>query len=143
MNIIERYTTYSEAETEALGATVAQTLTAGDVLLFHGGLGMGKTAFVRGLAAGLGYRGDVSSPTFTILNEYRGGRLNLCHVDAYRLSSGGELFEIGFYDYLDSGWVAAIEWGEQVEDTVTPTLLLEFARIDDDTRAITLTRGES
>ena len=93
----------SPAETEAAGQAIAGLLQPGENVAYRGGLGMGKTTFTRGLARGLGCADEVSSPTFTLINEYRGGRLNLCHLDAYRLQSADELFDIGFYDYLNAG----------------------------------------
>src|SRR5699024_1158231 len=99
------YLSNSEAETEALGEALAGRLTAGDVIAVSGDLGAGKTAFTRGLARGLGVTERVTSPTFTIVNEYLGGRLPLFHFDLYRLSSAEELFDIGWEDYLDRGGV--------------------------------------
>ena len=121
------YITRSEAETEALGARLAAVLSPGAVVAYQGGLGMGKTAFTRGLAAGLGYTGRVTSPTFTIVNEYEGGRLPLFHFDMYRLADSDALFDIGWEDYLDRSGVCAVEWSEQVadampEDTVYVTI---------------------
>ena len=121
------YLSHNEAETEALGARLAAVLTPGTVVAYRGGLGMGKTAFTRGLARGLGYAGRVTSPTFTIVNEYEGGRLPLFHFDMYRLDDAGALFDIGWEDYLDRGGVCAVEWSEQVadalpEDTVYVTI---------------------
>lgn len=107
---------------------------AGEIVAYRGGLGMGKTTFTRGLARGLGCADEVSSPTFTLINEYRGGRLNLCHLDAYRLQSADELFDIGFYDYLDAGWTAAVEWSEQV--ALEPALTVTFERTGDQSRII-------
>ena len=112
------YITRSEAETEALGAHLAAVLSPGAVVAYQGGLGMGKTAFTRGLAAGLGYTGRVTSPTFTIVNEYEGGRLPLFHFDMYRLADADALFDIGWEDYLDRGGVCAVEWSEQVADAM-------------------------
>ena len=109
------YLTRSEAETEALGARLAQSLSPGAVVAYRGGLGMGKTAFTRGLARGLGYAGRVTSPTFTIVNEYEGGRLPLFHFDMYRLADADALFDIGWEDYLDRGGVCAVEWSEHAE----------------------------
>lgn len=106
------YIANSEEETEALGARLAEQLEAGAVVAFTGGLGAGKTAFIRGLARGLGILERVTSPTFTIVNEYEGGRLPLFHFDLYRLSSSGELFDIGWEDYLARGGVCAVEWSE-------------------------------
>ena len=121
------YITHSPAETEELGCRLGRTLRPGTVVAYFGGLGMGKTAFTRGLAQGLGCRGRVTSPTFTIVNEYEGGRLPLFHFDLYRLGDPEELFDIGWEDYLDRGGVCAVEWSEQVadalpEDTVTVSL---------------------
>ena len=125
------YLTHNEAETEALGARLAAVLTPGAVVAYRGGLGMGKTAFTRGLARGLGYAGRVTSPTFTIVNEYEGGRLPLFHFDMYRLADAEELFDIGWEDYLDRGGVCAVEWSEQVADA-----------LPDDTIHVTLTRRD-
>ena len=105
----------SEAETEALGRRLAQTLPDGAVVALYGDLGAGKTAFVRGMARGLGLDCRVSSPTFTIVNEYLGAR-ELIHFDMYRLSGADELFDIGWEDYLRRGAVCAVEWSEKVED---------------------------
>ena len=125
------YLSNSEVETEALGEALAGRLTAGDVIAFSGDLGAGKTAFTRGLARGLGVTERVTSPTFTIVNEYLGGRLPLFHFDLYRLGSAEELFDIGWEDYLDRGGVCAVEWSEQVADA-----------LPDDTIYVTLTRRD-
>ena len=95
--------TQSPEETEALGAALASSLRPGQVVAFRGPLGAGKTAFTRGLARGLGVTGPVTSPTYTIVNEYTGGRMPLFHFDMYRLSSEEDLFDIGWEDYLDRG----------------------------------------
>jgi tRNA threonylcarbamoyladenosine biosynthesis protein TsaE len=106
-------TTQSEEETAAIGREVASTLSAGDVLLLYGDLGAGKTAFVRGLAEGLGIRRDeVSSPTFTLIQEYRGGRLPLFHVDLYRIDDPREFDELGLDEIAEDG-VLAIEWADK------------------------------
>jgi tRNA threonylcarbamoyladenosine biosynthesis protein TsaE len=105
----------SEAETEALGERFAAGLPGGTVVAMYGDLGAGKTAFVRGMARGMGLRCRVSSPTFTIVNEYLGQR-ELIHFDMYRLSGADELFDIGWEDYLARGAVCAVEWSEKVED---------------------------
>lgn len=107
--------TRSEQETEQLGAALAERLPRGAVVAYTGELGMGKTAFTRGLAHGLGCRGRVSSPTFTIVNEYEGD-IPLFHFDLYRLGSSDELFDIGWEDYLARGGVCAVEWSERAED---------------------------
>ena len=109
--------TKTEAETEAAGAALAKTLAAGAVVALYGDLGAGKTCFVRGLARGLGIDARVSSPTFTIVNEYRAATgKELFHFDMYRLGSADELFDIGWEDYLRRGAVCAVEWSENVED---------------------------
>ena len=107
--------TKNEEETEAAGARLARALADGAVVALYGGLGAGKTAFVRGMARGMGLDAHVSSPTFTIVNEYLGAR-TLCHFDMYRLGSADELFDIGWEDYLRRGAVCAVEWSENVED---------------------------
>ena len=110
------YVTNSPAETEALGQRLAERLQPGDVIAYTGDLGAGKTAFTRGLARGLGITERITSPTFTIVNEYQGGRLPLFHFDMYRLGSSDELYEIGWEDYLARGGVCAVEWSEIVAD---------------------------
>ncbi len=109
----------SEQETERLGEQLGARLRPGVVLAFYGGLGAGKTAFIRGVARGLGVEGRVTSPTFTIVNEYP-GRVPLFHFDMYRLGSSDELFEIGWEDYLARGGVCCVEWTENVEDAIPP-----------------------
>lgn len=109
-------TTHSESETAASGRELAATLRAGDVVLLYGDLGAGKTAFAKGLAEGLGVASDeVSSPTFTLIQEYRGGRLTLFHVDLYRLNDPHELDDLGLEEIADDG-VLAIEWAEKLTD---------------------------
>ena len=110
------YLSQTEAETEALGERLAAALPAGGVVIaMYGELGAGKTAFVRGLARGLGAEGRVVSPTFTIVNEFYGKR-DLFHFDMYRLHSADELFDIGWEDYLSRGGVCAVEWSENVPE---------------------------
>ena len=122
------YISHSVAETEALGARLAAALSPGSVVAYVGGLGMGKTAFTRGLAAGLGCSGRVTSPTFTIVNEYE-GRLPLFHFDMYRLPDSDALFDIGWEDYLDRGGVCAVEWSEQVSDALpSDTVFVSISR---------------
>ena len=108
------YITNSPEETEELGRRLAAVLTPGSVVAYTGDLGAGKTAFTRGLARGLGSEGGVTSPTFTIVNEYEGGRMPLFHFDMYRLGGEEELFDIGWDDYLARGGVCAVEWSENV-----------------------------
>ena len=134
------YLSHNEQETEALGQRLAAALSPGAVVAYRGGLGMGKTAFTRGLAKGLGYSGRVTSPTFTIVNEYEGGRLPLFHFDMYRLEDDDALFDIGWEDYLDRGGVCAVEWSEQVADAMpADTVYVTIARRPEDDRWRTIT----
>lgn len=103
----------SAEETEQIGERLAKKLNGAAVVALFGGLGMGKTAFTRGLARGLGVTGDVSSPTFALVNEYR-GRLPVYHFDMYRVQTWDDLYSTGFFDYLDNG-VIVIEWSENIE----------------------------
>ena len=112
---MQEFITKNEQETEDLGAKLAASLPDGSVVAMYGDLGAGKTAFVRGMARGMGLQVRVSSPTFTIVNEYLGPR-ELIHFDMYRLSGADELFDIGWEDYLARGAVCAVEWSENVED---------------------------
>ena len=133
----------SPAETEAVGASLAARLKPGSVIAFTGDLGAGKTAFTRGLARGLGVEERVTSPTFTIVNEYEGGRLPLFHFDMYRLGSSDELFDIGWEDYLSRGGVCAVEWSENIADALEEgTIRVDIRRGEhDDQRIITITGG--
>ena len=110
------YRTETPQETEALGEALGRVLPPGSVVAYTGGLGAGKTAFTRGLARGLGIQDRVTSPTYTIVNEYEGGRLPLFHFDMYRLEDAGDLFDIGWEDYLDRGGVCAVEWSENAPE---------------------------
>ena len=137
-----RYVTNSEEETEALGARLAAVLTPGTVVAFTGDLGAGKTAFTRGLARGLGVTDRVTSPTFTIVNEYEGGRLPLFHFDMYRLASSEELFDIGWEDYLQRGGVCAVEWSEHVSDALEEDALsVEISRGEQDGQRVIVIEG--
>lgn len=128
--------TRSAAETEALGAAVGRALTGGAVLALFGGLGMGKTAFVRGLAAGRGLEAEVSSPTFALVHEY-GGQPPLVHFDMYRVTGWDDLYSTGFFDYIDAGCILAVEWSENVEGALPEEALrFRFARREDGAREI-------
>jgi tRNA threonylcarbamoyladenosine biosynthesis protein TsaE len=112
----EEYSTNGQDETEALGKRLAERVRPGDVVALFGGLGAGKTALARGLLRGLGHGGNVSSPTFGIINEYRAdGAANAAHFDMYRVGGWEELLSTGFYDYLDEGYVVITEWSENIE----------------------------
>jgi len=117
-------------ETQSIGSEFARIATAGTVVSLTGDLGAGKTEFVKGLALGLGTDGPVTSPTFTILHEYRGGRLPLFHMDFYRLREEWELDEIGFDEYLKSGGVCAIEWGDKFPGRLPPDSIRIFFSIE-------------
>ena len=130
--------THSERETEAAGAALAAKLPDGAVVAMYGALGSGKTAFVRGMARGMGIGCRVSSPTFTIVNEYEGER-TLIHFDMYRLGSADELWGIGWDDYLDRGAVCAVEWSENVQDAFTGNeVTVRFEKLGADERRITI-----
>ena len=136
-------TTHSADETQALGQKLASRLAPGDVIAYFGDLGAGKTAFTRGLAQGLGITDPVTSPTYTIVNEYLSGRIPLFHFDMYRLSSSDELFDIGWEDYLSRGGVCAVDWSENVEDALQDAIRVTIEKVADepDTRHITITGG--
>ena len=120
--------TKSPEQTELLGKKLAELLRPGDVIAYYGDLGAGKTAFTRGLAAGLGIREAVTSPTYTIVNEYLSGRMPLFHFDMYRLSSSEELVDIGWEDYLARGGVCAVEWSENVADALTDAISITIEK---------------
>ena len=124
---------------------LAELLRPGDVIAYYGDLGAGKTAFTRGLAAGLGIREAVTSPTYTIVNEYLSGRMPLFHFDMYRLSSSEELFDIGWEDYLARGGVCAVEWSENVADALTDAISITIEKdpAQLDWRKITSRRGRT
>lgn len=136
-------TTHSADETQALGKKLAESLRPGDVIAYFGDLGAGKTAFTRGIAEGLGVLEQVTSPTYTIVNEYLSGRLPLFHFDMYRLGSSDELFDIGWEDYLARGGVCAVEWSENVEDALQDAIRITIEKdsLAPDTRHITIEGG--
>lgn len=136
---MKEYISHSPEETEAIGEALGRALRGGEVIAYRGGLGLGKTCFTRGLARGLGFTGNVTSPTFALVQEYTGGRLPLYHFDLYRISSIEDLDTTGFFEYLDTGGVLAVEWSENFtavlpENTVT----VSFERLDDTGRKITV-----
>ena len=135
------YLTNSPIQTEAVGAALGKILTAGTVIAYRGDLGAGKTAFTRGLARGLGSREIVTSPTYTIVNEYLGGRLPLFHFDMYRLASSDDLWDIGWEDYLDRGGVCAVEWSENVDDAMEDAIYITIEKLGEESRRITIEGG--
>ena len=135
------YITNSPEETEALGAALATKLGPGTIIAYRGDLGAGKTAFTRGLARGLGCKELVTSPTYTIVNEYLGGRLSLFHFDMYRLRSADDLWDIGWEDYLDRQGVCAVEWSENVPEAMHGALTVRIEKLGDSVRRITIDGG--
>ena len=133
-----KFMTHSPEETEKIGAALAEKMEPGAVIAYRGDLGAGKTAFTRGLARGLGYAEPVTSPTYTIVNEYLGGRLPLFHFDMYRLPSAEDLWDIGWEDYLERGGVCAVEWSENVAEALEGAITVSIEKLDDTTRRITI-----
>ena len=137
---MKKYVSHNVEETQKIAEDFAKTLKSGDVLAFTGGLGAGKTAFVRGLAKGLNVKGEVCSPTFSIVHEYI-GKINLVHFDMYRVSSVDDLYTTGFFDYLDQNVIMAVEWSENIsavlpENTVYINICCD--ENEPDTRYITI-----
>lgn len=133
-----QWITHSPEETEAVGEKLGSALRGGEIVAFSGGLGAGKTAFTRGLARGLGISARVTSPTYTIVNEYLGGRLPLFHFDMYRLHSSDDLFDIGWEDYLARGGVCAVEWSENASDAMTGAIRVRIEPLSAQERRIIL-----
>ena len=138
-----QFITHSPEETEKVGAALGAILSAGTILAYTGDLGAGKTAFTRGLAKGLGCTDMVTSPTYTIVNEYISGRLPLFHFDMYRLASSDDLFDIGWEDYLDRGGICAVEWSENVADAMEDAVTVTIEKLGGDERRITIEGGEA
>ena len=137
------FITLSPQQTEQVGFALGKVLTAGTVLAYEGDLGAGKTAFTRGLARGLGATDMVTSPTYTIVNEYLSGRLPLFHFDMYRLSSADDLWDIGWDDYLDRGGVCAVEWSENVREAMEGAIRIRIEKTGEESRRITIEGGET
>ena len=137
------FLTNSPAETEKVGSALGKILKPGTVIAYRGDLGAGKTAFTRGLAKGLGADDMVTSPTYTIVNEYLGGRMPLFHFDMYRLSSSDDLWDIGWEDYLERGGVCAVEWSENVDDALENPILITIHKLGEESRRITIEGGEN
>ena len=137
----KRFTTNSPRETQALAERMAEQLRGGEVIAFTGGMGAGKTAFTRGLAVGLGAGDVASSPTFAIVNEYR-GRLTLEHFDMYRIETWDDLYSTGFFDYLDTDRVLAIEWSENIEGALPDTAIyIDIRQGETETQRVITLRG--
>ena len=136
------FLTNSPEETERVGAALGKILKPGTVLAYRGDLGAGKTAFTRGLARGLGYAEPVTSPTYTIVNEYLGGGLPLFHFDMYRLASSDDLWDIGWEDYLDRNGIAAVEWSENISDALEDAIVITIHKTGETSRRIEIEGGE-
>ena len=137
-----KFLTNSPAQTEEVGAALGNIIKPGTVIAYRGDLGAGKTAFTRGLARGLGSSEMVTSPTYTIVNEYLGGRMPLFHFDMYRLASSDDLWDIGWEDYLDRNGVCAVEWSENVEDALEDPIIITIEKLGEESRRITIEGGE-
>ena len=125
-------------DTERLGEKLAAMLNNGGVVAMFGGLGMGKTAFVRGMAKGRGLDAEVSSPTFALVQDY-GGKPPLVHFDMYRIETWDDLYATGFFDYIDMGAILAVEWSEQIENALPEDAVrVTFERLSDEERRITI-----
>ncbi len=135
------FITNTPLQTEQVGEKLGQMLPAGTILAYRGDLGAGKTAFTRGLARGLGCTEQVTSPTYTIVNEYLSGRLPLFHFDMYRLRCADDLFDIGWDDYLERGGICAVEWSENVDEAMENALYVTIEKLSEDSRRITLEGG--
>jgi tRNA threonylcarbamoyladenosine biosynthesis protein TsaE len=137
------FITHSAEETISLGERIGRLLRGGDVIAYRGGLGAGKTTITRGISQGMGLGDEVTSPTFALVNEYRGEGISLCHFDMYRITSAADLETTGFYDYMDSENVIAVEWSENIaEELPADTVYIDIKRIDDEMREITVTGDE-
>ena len=137
------FITHSPEQTEAVGAALGKLLQPGAVIAYQGDLGAGKTAFTRGVALGLGARESVTSPTYTIVNEYLSGKYPLFHFDMYRLASSDDLFDIGWEDYLDRGGICAVEWSENVADALEGAIIVTIEKLGEESRRITIEGGEA
>lgn len=134
--------TYSPLETEEFAANFSASLNGGEIIAFKGDMGMGKTCFTRGLARGLGFKGQVSSPTFALVNEYIGGRLDIYHFDMFRIDSWDDLYSSGWFDYIEKGGITVVEWSENIEGALPENAsIIEIIRIDDTTRKIVVKDG--
>lgn len=137
------FISHSTEETEKFAESFGKKLKAGDIIAYFGSMGMGKTAFTRGLAKGLKITDDVSSPTFALVNEYSGENLKLYHFDMYRVDGYEDLYSTGFFDYMDMNGVMAIEWSENIENVLpSNTIAVTIELIDENTRKIIIKGDE-
>ncbi len=135
--------TASPEETIMLGEKIGARLKGGDCIAYKGGLGAGKTTVTRGISIGMGLGDEVTSPTFALVNEYRGSKLSLCHFDMYRITSPDDLETTGFYDYMDDNTVIAVEWSENIEEELPKnSIIIEIRRTGENTRKFIITGDE-
>ncbi|MBR4761778.1 MAG: tRNA (adenosine(37)-N6)-threonylcarbamoyltransferase complex ATPase subunit type 1 TsaE [Clostridia bacterium] len=141
---MQSYVSSSPEDTVKIAASLAKKLSGGEIIALKGGLGMGKTCFVKGLAAGLGFAGEVTSPTFAIVNEYLGGKLDVFHFDMYRITGWDDLYSTGYFEYSAAGGVVAVEWSENIEGALEGqnVITVTIERISDNERKITVSGGE-
>jgi len=143
VNKVKTFISDSPKLTQEFAAELASTLNGGEVIAFRGDLGAGKTCFTRGLAKGLEYNGEVTSPTFALINEYLGGRLPIFHFDMYRISSWEELYSSGFFDYIEEGGVVVAEWSENIENALPEnTIYVEIEKLGESERKIKIFKKE-
>ena len=138
---MKQYITHNSSQTVALGERFAKTCRSGDVLAFFGNIGMGKTTFIKGLACGLGISADVTSPTFSLVNEYRQDNKVLYHFDMYRINTWEDLYSTGFFDYLETDAILAIEWSENIENALpenTTCIWIESSEDDEQQRVLNI-----
>lgn len=142
---MQNFVSTSPLFTMDIAAKLSESLSGGEIIALKGGLGMGKTCFVKGLARGLGFSGEVTSPTFAIVNEYIGGRLDLFHFDMYRITGWDDLYSTGYFEYTDAGGVVAVEWSENIAGALEGenVITVNIERISDSERKITVSGGES
>ena len=141
---MKTYISSSPESTARIAAELSEKLSGGEIIALKGGLGMGKTCFVKGLASGLGFMGKVTSPTFAIVNEYIGGRLDLFHFDMYRITGWDDLYSTGYFEYSAAGGVVAVEWSENIEGALDGenVITVKIERISENERKITISGGE-
>ncbi len=136
---MEVFLSDSPAKTRQIAENFAKTLNGGQVIAFRGDLGAGKTCFTSGLAKGLGYAGDVTSPTFALINEYLGGKFDIYHFDMYRISSWEELYSCGFFEYIEANGIVVAEWSENIEGALPEnTIYVEIETLSENERKITV-----
>lgn len=138
-----KYISNSAEETEKIAENLAKSLKGGEVIAFLGDLGAGKTCFTRGLARGVGFKGTVTSPTFALVNEYSGGNLPLYHFDMYRVSTWEDLYSTGFFDYLETNGVLAVEWSENIANALNnDTIYVKINKLSENSREIEITGAD-